>query len=259
MVSDYEALEPDGKDAWNPALLDSQLRYRLSLMYATRQALRASQLPLERMKVVDVGCGNGRSTRMYLDFGLMPEQVQGFDVRPGAIALARKLNPAIRFDTYDGSELPVADGSVDWIAVCTVFSSIQGSEHRRALAQRLTKKLAKGGVLFFFDLTRALDFAGGDLLEPDFLFAGLERLYFEPIYADELVTSPEGEHETSTPDAAEGFFGFRFGRGGRLSWIPRHDGLTRALKQRMPPELRRLVRTPKVTHHAALFRVPRAT
>jgi SAM-dependent methyltransferase len=167
VLADYVALEPDQADAWNPARSKFELGYRLNLFYGLARALQKSDHALEDLRVLDLGCGNGRSARMYLDMGLRPDQVCGLDLRPGAIALARKLNPAIRWDVYDGGELPPGH---NWLSTTTVFSSIASRERRKAVADRIRNSLPSGGYLFYYDARRANPFAGGDAIKPRELF-----------------------------------------------------------------------------------------
>ena len=70
ILTDYETLEPGQSDSWNPVGSKFQLGYRLSLFYALARALQQVEPPLADLRVLDLGCGNGRSTRMYLDMGL---------------------------------------------------------------------------------------------------------------------------------------------------------------------------------------------
>ncbi|HEV7384431.1 MAG TPA: class I SAM-dependent methyltransferase [Phenylobacterium sp.] len=167
ILTDYSSLEPDKADSWNPVGSKFQLGYRLNLFFALARALQHIDDRLEDLRVLDLGCGNGRSARMYLDMGLRPEQVSGLDLRPGAIALARELNPAIRFDLYDGGELPTGH---NWLSTTTVFSSVTGRENRQAIADQIAASLPAGGHVFYYDMRRANGFAGGDVIDPKDLF-----------------------------------------------------------------------------------------
>jgi SAM-dependent methyltransferase len=176
LVEHYDVLEPGAGDAWNPVHSDFELGYRLSLTYVLTQCLRLCEHPLGDLRVLDVGCGNGRSTRAYLDLGLRPEQLVGIDLRRGAIELARRLNPAIDFRECDVTAFPERD-SFTWIQAATVHSSIEGHEARRELVEAMTRLLAPGGYLFYFDLWRANGFAGYDVIDVDRLHAGLETVW----------------------------------------------------------------------------------
>jgi SAM-dependent methyltransferase len=178
ILADYSSLEPDQADSWNPVGSKFELGYRLNLFFALTRALQRVDGQLEQLRVLDLGCGNGRSTRMYLDVGLRPEQVCGLDLRPGAIALARRLNPAIRFESYDGGELPAGH---NWLSTTTVLSSVAGRECRQAIVDRIAASLQVGGYVFYYDLRRANPFAGGDVIDPEHLFRDLSLVWRQPL------------------------------------------------------------------------------
>ncbi len=187
VISDYEILEPGQSDTWNPLHSEFELSYRLSLFYSLTQALNLSNIPVESLKVLDLGCGNGRSTRMYTDLGLMPEQLTGLDLRPGTIELAQKLNPAIHHMTYDGNSIPFADKSFNWISLTTVVSSIKSHDTRQHLADQIYQKLQPGGYLFYYDLVRANKFAGGERIFPEELFFEFKTVWHSHLQSYKFI------------------------------------------------------------------------
>lgn len=189
---DYAALEPGQSDTWNPLLRDVELEHRIELLRALVQALRASGRPHDELTVVDVGCGNGRSTRMYLELGLKPGQLTGVDLRNGALTLAATVNPAITWREVDDAPWPIEAGSASWVSLCTVFSSIASAADRRHLAAEITRIVSPTGQLFFWDRTHALDFAGGQPLVPADWFDGFEVIW----QADAAVQSYGGDEPT---------------------------------------------------------------
>ena len=176
IVTDYAQLEPDETDSWSPVSTKYQLGYRLNLYYCITKAMRRIESSIPDLRIVDLGCGTGRSTRMYLDVGLRPAQVTGLDFRPGAIARARKFNPALAWDVYDGGALPTG---FNFVATATVFSSVASRESRDAIVDRIRAGLPTGGYVFYYDLRNANDFAGGDLIDPEALFSGFNVLWKE--------------------------------------------------------------------------------
>ena len=189
---DYAALEPGQSDTWNPLLRDVELEHRVELLRALVQALRASARHHGELTVVDVGCGNGRSTRMYLELGLTPAQLTGVDLRSGALALAATLNPAITWREVGDAPWPMEAGSASWVSLCTVFSSIASDADRRHLAAEITRIASPTGQLFFWDRTHALDFAGGQPLVPSDWFDGFEVTW----QANAVVQSYGGDTPT---------------------------------------------------------------
>jgi SAM-dependent methyltransferase len=135
------------------------------------RALQIIDEDIGELKVLDLGCGNGRSTRLYIDMGLRPEQICGLDLRVGTIELAKLLNPAVVWKVHDGTDLPTG---FNWISSTTVFSSVTGRESRLEIVERIHSALPVGGYAFYYDGLKANDFAGGDLIDPPSLFSGFE-------------------------------------------------------------------------------------
>jgi SAM-dependent methyltransferase len=176
LLATYERLEPSGSDTWNPLHNEIELWHRVRLYLELRRALEAIAKPLEALKVLDVGCGTGRSTRALLEFGVRPENVLGLDLRKSAIDHARAVNPAISYlalSNLDGWPT----GRFDLCMQCTAFSSILGHQPRLALAQKMMASIGPGAHLYWWDLVDANDFAGGDRLEPVALFGGLDVVF----------------------------------------------------------------------------------
>lgn len=183
IVRDYATMEPDESDTWNPVGSDTELEYRLSFLFGLTKCLELCDIPLTQLRVLDIGCGTGRSTRLYIDLGLRPDQLMGLDVRPGTVALAKRLNPAISFQTYDGRAIGFPSGSFNWIQLGTVFSSIADHGHRAHVAAQAMAQLRSGGYLCYLDRWRANEFAGGDVLQPEALFAPLRTVWASPLRA----------------------------------------------------------------------------
>jgi SAM-dependent methyltransferase len=178
LLDDYSQLEPGDADAWNPVGSKFQLGYRLNLYYALARALSLAGVPAADLRVLDLGCGNGRSTRMYLDMGLEPDQLTGLDLRPGALDRARRLNPAIAWRLHDGGPLPAGS---NWISMATVFSSVSTAAARVALVDQIRDALPGSGYAFYFDARKANPFAGGDRIRPTRLFADFEVVWRQPL------------------------------------------------------------------------------
>jgi SAM-dependent methyltransferase len=70
------------------------------------------------LSFLDVGCGVGL-TDGYLKGAV--DSLHGVDVAAGALERARERNPWAQYSVYDGSVLPVADGSFDLtFAICVL-------------------------------------------------------------------------------------------------------------------------------------------
>jgi SAM-dependent methyltransferase len=173
LLTTYQRLEPPGSDTWNPLHDDTELWHRVRLYLELRRALSLIPKSPDTIRVLDVGCGTGRSTRALLEFGVRPDNVLGLDLRKSAIEYARALNPAISYLAISGLESwPVLEG-FDLCMQCTAFSSILKRETRAAVARKMAMSVTPGGYVYWWDMIRANGFAGGDLLEPLELFHDL--------------------------------------------------------------------------------------
>jgi SAM-dependent methyltransferase len=95
--------------------------------------------------LVDVGCGTGRSRRVYAGaFG----RYVGADLSPAAVAAARVAYPADEWVVADAAQLPFPDGTFDVVAFSSVLHHIPdfGPAVREGF-----RVLRPGGRAFAFD------------------------------------------------------------------------------------------------------------
>lgn len=176
LILEYLKREPPGTDTWNPLNSELELWHRVRLFQVMDWMFHQLPSPLEAMKILDVGCGVGRSSRMLLDFGARPGNIVGIDLRPDAIAYARTVNPGISFQViYDFEGWPI-EQSFQLCMQCTVFSSIKGMERRFALAAKMESMIEDGGYIFWWDAIQANPIGGGDPLEPCIFFKNCEMV-----------------------------------------------------------------------------------
>jgi SAM-dependent methyltransferase len=176
VLEHYEVLEPGEADSWTPVRNHFELSFRLCLLFALTRALEQTAVPPASLRVLDVGCGNGRSSRLYLELGLSPAQITGVDLRRGALELARRLHPSIGYLLQEGDTLPVVAESANWVSLVTVASSLE-ARLRGPLFDDVRRALAPGGHIFYFDLWRANGFAGGGRIRPEQHLRGLRTLW----------------------------------------------------------------------------------
>lgn len=171
----YQDLEPAGCDTWNPLSSDSEQWHRVRLSLEVREVLKLLGTPPRDLRVIDVGCGVGRSTRLLVDLGVNPANITGIDFRATAIDYAREHHPGINYlvmETLD--DWPA--GEFDLCLQCTVFSSIL-PQLRRDTAAAMLRSTRDGGSVYWWDLRYANDFAGGDLLNPQDYFSSRRPLF----------------------------------------------------------------------------------
>jgi len=93
--------------------------------------------------VADVGCGTGRLAPYLAARGL---SIQGFDLSPEMIRVARRDHPGFRFDVADVRDLPLPDaalaGLVGWYSLMFLAPS-----ERPAAFRELARVVKPGGYL----------------------------------------------------------------------------------------------------------------
>lgn len=177
---------------WNPDLAGTY--DRVAQAYAAQFFTELERKPFDRAlldrladdlrgrgRVCDLGCGPGHVGRYLAERGV---EVFGIDLSPGTVALARELNPALRFECGDMRALSLADAS---LAGIVAFYSVIHLE-RAALPQALgemARVLVPGGTL-------VLAFHGGEgeVHADDWLGQGVsvDATLFQP---DEMVRALE--------------------------------------------------------------------
>jgi len=161
--------EPAGADRWSPLHDEVEMWHRARLLVEACRCLRLIPKPIESLRVLDVGCGVGRSSRLLIELGVAPQNLLAIDFRKSAIDYATRTNPAIRFrHIADLSEWP--SERFDLVIQCTAFSSLPGQALREQTAALMERSIDNGGYIFWWDLLRANPFAGGDVLNPRALF-----------------------------------------------------------------------------------------
>ena len=105
----------------------------------------------DRGRVCDVGCGPGHVGRYLAGRSV---DVFGLDLSPGMVALARDLNPAMRFEQGDVLALDLPDGALAGIVAFYSLIHLERAAVTRALAE-MARVLIPGGLLL-------LAFHGGE-------------------------------------------------------------------------------------------------
>jgi SAM-dependent methyltransferase len=133
----------------------------------------AAAVPGTGFRVLDVGCGTGRSRRIYQE---KSARYAGIDLSLGALRLARRRSPDASWLQADALRLPFRDGSHDGVAFSSVLHHVP--DRRAALAEAF-RVLRPGGWAFAFD---------PNLLHPAMLLFRHPR---SPLYNPEGVSPDE--------------------------------------------------------------------
>lgn len=140
--------------------------------------LRALLPPLAGRRVLDAGCGGGRTSAWLVEAGA---EVVGIDVSPELLRLARERLPAASFVLADLAEpLPFADSSFDLVVSSLVMHYLRDWEPP---LRELRRVLRPDGVLVLSthhpamdaELAGSVDYFATELLRDVWTVGGRER------------------------------------------------------------------------------------
>jgi len=134
----------DTRDLWNanaPAWTElSRAGFDVYRDLVNTPAFFAILPPIDGLRCLDLGCGEGHNTRLLADRGA---EVVALDIATAFIdAAAKEAQRGIRYVVGDGSILPFAAGSFD---VVTAFNAIQYTADAKAAAGELARTTRPGG------------------------------------------------------------------------------------------------------------------
>jgi len=111
--------------------------------------------PLEKQRILEIGCGGGFWLREFIKWGALPENVVGIDLLPERIAEARYRCPqGVTLLCGNAAKLDFVDASFDLVLQSTVFSSILDPEMKRQISQEMLRVVKPGGALLWYDFFR---------------------------------------------------------------------------------------------------------
>ena len=135
-------------------------------------------MTLAGLRILDVGCGRGDALRQLLEYGADPELLTGIDLLDENVKQARRRSPHLQVICGSASRLPFPDSSFDLVLQFTLFTSILNDEVKRTIAAEMTRVLAPGGRILWYDFSfnnpKNPDVRGIGKREIRALFPGLE-------------------------------------------------------------------------------------
>jgi SAM-dependent methyltransferase len=150
-------------DYYAPTKL-ANLFFRHSTHRALLQMLsQAECLPLDRRRILDIGCGTGQwlidfetwgATRRYLaGIDLIPDRARVARARLAAMrdAEGRIISPGADIREGDAGSLPWPDQSFEIVSQSMMFSSILDASLRRRIASEMQRVLVPEGIVIWYD------------------------------------------------------------------------------------------------------------
>ncbi|MCB1498909.1 MAG: class I SAM-dependent methyltransferase [Bauldia sp.] len=152
---------------------------------------------LHSLKILDIGCGSGRSTRMLHGMGA---DLVGVDISRHLIEVARALAPTIEYHVADAQSLPFPDSVFD-----AVLFSFNGLDYvypkaNRDRAVTEVRRVLKSGGRFIVSHhnSAALIFGLRDILTPGLVAFRLKQIAVGNAFRAECYVHDTGHPEVLT-------------------------------------------------------------
>lgn len=123
------------------AKLYSEHTFQRLMQYQLNEFI--SRLP-KNAKVLDVGCGSGRDSLYFYDFGL---DVTAIDTSENIIKVAKEKAPEISYKKMDLRKMSFPEESFDGVWMMATLSSIEKKDAVNALKE-IARVLKKDGILY---------------------------------------------------------------------------------------------------------------
>ncbi|RMF80267.1 MAG: class I SAM-dependent methyltransferase [Chloroflexi bacterium] len=106
------------------------------------------------LRVLDVGCGNGRFARFLAESLTGEMSYHGVDSNPTLLDKARAAlqdmpQISVKLEQRDMIQQPIEDGAYNLIAIFGVLHHIPGKDYRQKFVNNLAQYVTPGGILVF--------------------------------------------------------------------------------------------------------------
>lgn len=107
---------------------------------------------LSRLKILEVGCGEGNWLVELVKWGAGPETLIGVDLLPDRLRAARHIvAPKVGLLLANGVSLPFRDGTFDLVLQSMAFSSILDLSVKEAVAREMMRVVKPQGIILWYD------------------------------------------------------------------------------------------------------------
>lgn len=116
------------------------------------QMLRAARVfPVAGDRCLEVGYGRLGWLGTLISWGLREPDLAGIELDETRAQVAQRALPGADLRVGDGSALPWSRGAFQLVVCSTVFTSILDSQMRQQIAEEITRVLAPGGAMLWYD------------------------------------------------------------------------------------------------------------
>lgn len=101
------------------------------------------------MKILDVGCGYGRTLNELYENGF--KNLKGIDFSQAMIDRGLKLHPHLNISKHNGEKLPFSDNEFDAVLLIAVLTCTSDQNLQENLISEISRVLKKSGILYIND------------------------------------------------------------------------------------------------------------
>jgi SAM-dependent methyltransferase len=146
------AQDPNLHELYSPFHADVQFTTQTRERAVLRLLRQVGLQSLERLNLLEVGCGGGGLLLDLLRWGADSTGLYGCDLLPERVALARRRLPStISLAVADGGALPYPAARFDLVVQFTVLTSVLDEALRRQISWEMWRVLRPGGVVLSYD------------------------------------------------------------------------------------------------------------
>jgi ubiquinone/menaquinone biosynthesis C-methylase UbiE len=117
--------------------------------YTPFQVMEFEKYVSKEMRILDVGCGYGRTLNELYNSGY--KKLSGVDFSSGMAAKGIKLFPYLHIQKIEKGKLPYSDNSFDSVILIAVLTCIQDDLSQQELIEEIIRILKPGGIIYVND------------------------------------------------------------------------------------------------------------
>jgi ubiquinone/menaquinone biosynthesis C-methylase UbiE len=106
---------------------------------------------LEKVNLLETGCGNGQWLAEFQTFGFMPKNLAGIELDGKRAEFAKHRIQGADIRHGNAAELPWKDESFDIVFQSTVFTSVKDPGTRKKIASEMKRVCRKNGFILWYD------------------------------------------------------------------------------------------------------------
>ncbi|MDI6724696.1 MAG: methyltransferase domain-containing protein [Methanobacterium sp.] len=133
---------PDQKEYWNKVAEEKEFPTPFQMEEFKKYVSK-------EMKILDVGCGYGRTLNELYNQGF--KNLTGIDYSQGMINRGLRLHPHLNLIKNDGNTIPFPDNEFDAVILLAVLTSSYKDKEQKNLISEISRVLKEDGILYVND------------------------------------------------------------------------------------------------------------